>query len=71
MTGARTLEVVHGLSDDLKVVRDGAKLHFDRHQRLTRLVRTDGKTSTNGIQQALGMFNLLGTHNPPITDDAC
>jgi len=32
MTGARTLEVVHGLSDDLKVVRDGAKLHSGRHQ---------------------------------------
>jgi len=25
MTGTRTLEVVHGLSDDLKVVRNGRK----------------------------------------------
>jgi hypothetical protein len=32
MTGAHTLEVVHGLSDDLKVVRDGAKFHSGRHQ---------------------------------------
>src|SRR5260221_702830 len=28
-------------------------------KRLMRLVRTDGKTSTNGIQQALGMFTLI------------
>ena len=31
MTGARTLEVVHGLSDDLKVIKDGAKFHSGRH----------------------------------------
>ena len=32
MTGARTLEVVHGLSDDLKVIKDGAKLPLVANQ---------------------------------------
>jgi len=44
MTGARTLEVVHGLFDNLKVVMDGAIPYFVDHQRIneTRLSRWQG-----------------------------
>jgi len=44
MTGARTLEVVHGLFDNLKVVMDGGIPYFVDHQRIneTRLSRRQG-----------------------------
>ena len=47
MTGARTLEVVHGLFDNLKVVMDGAIPYFVDHQRIneTRLSRWHGINS--------------------------
>jgi len=68
MTGARTLEVVHGLFGNLKVVMDGAIPYFVDHRRIneTCLSRPQGiNASTVTIQQALGMFNLRGTPNPP------
>ena len=44
MTGARTLEVVHGLFDNLKVVMDGAIPYFVDNWRVneTRLSRRQG-----------------------------
>ena len=44
MTGTRTLEIVHGLFDNLKVVMDGAIPYFVDHRRIdeTRLGRRQG-----------------------------
>jgi len=44
MTGAHTLQVVHGLFDNLKVVMDGGISHFVDYRRVneTRLSRRQG-----------------------------
>jgi len=59
MTGARTLEVVHGLFDNLRVFMDGAIPYFVDHRRIneTRLSRRQGingrySTSSRYVQPA-------------------
>src|SRR5712675_1363361 len=59
MTVAQTLEVVHGVFDNMKVVMAGTQTLLVAIKRLT--VRIDGKASTEGIRQALGMFSLRET----------
>ena len=65
MAGAHTLQVVHGLFDNLKVVMNGGLPFLVATKWLTILVRVDGKASMIAIQQALGMFSLRGTPNSP------
>ena len=58
---AHTLEVVHGLFDNLKVVMDGVSI--PAQVPIKRLMRVDGKATTDGIRKALGRFDLRGTSN--------
>ena len=60
MTATQTLEVVHGLVNNVKVVMDGTQALLISRRRLNRLIRVDGKASIDGIRQALGMFSLYG-----------
>jgi hypothetical protein len=59
MTGTQTLQVVHGLLSNMKLVMDGTQpllcLLSTAHSIVFRI---DGKASTDGLQQALGMFNM-------------
>ena len=60
MAAAGTLKVVCGLVDNMKVVMKGAH-HLVAGRMLVLTIRNtyviDGKTSTDGILQALGVFS--------------
>lgn len=59
MTGTQTLQVVHGLVSNIKLVMNGTQpllcLLSTAHSIVFRI---DGKASMDGLQQALGMFDL-------------
>ncbi len=56
MTGTETLQVVHGLVNNLKLVIGGTQLSL-RWLLITHgAVRIDGTTSMHDIWHALGMF---------------
>ena len=55
LTIAQTLQVVHGLVNNVRVVMDGMQVLSTRCQLLTRLARVDGEASTSGIRHALSM----------------
>jgi len=56
MTVAQTLEVVHGLMNNVKVVMNGTQSLFGRRRRASEVVViVDGKASTDSIHKALGM----------------
>ena len=57
MTVAQTLQVVHGLINNVKVVMDGMQVLPARCQ-LAGIVWADGKASTSDIRQSLGMPGL-------------
>ena len=57
MTGTQTLQVVHGLLSNMKLVMNGTPYTTVCYQRLI-VVRIDSKASMDGLQQALGMFTL-------------
>ena len=59
MTGTETLQVVHGLVTNMKLVMDGT-WPFLHSFSMTHLPfpRVDGRTSMYDIRQALGMLNL-------------
>ena len=56
MTGTQTLQVVHGLVTNMKLVMDGMQLLLLRLT-LHHIAGIDGKASMDGLQQALGMFS--------------
>src|SRR6266702_4036146 len=57
MTVAQTLAVVHGLLNNMKVVRDGESSCLVNSKRLIRLfVCVGGEASTSAIRQTLGTF---------------
>ena len=58
LTIAQTLQVVHGLVNNVKVVMDGMQVPPAPRQLLTGLFRADGKASTDDMRQALGMSDL-------------
>jgi hypothetical protein len=58
MTGAQTLQVIHGLVNNMKVVMDGMQAISACRRLLIRVVRADGKASTSDIRQALSMSSL-------------
>ena len=58
MTAAQTLQVIHGLVNNMKVVMDGMQDISACRQLLIRLVWADGKASTSDIRRALGMSSL-------------
>jgi hypothetical protein len=57
MTGTQTLQVVHGLLSNMNLVMNGTELYLcllsTTHY---NVVQIDSKASTDGLQQALGMF---------------
>jgi hypothetical protein len=55
LTIAQTLQVVHGLVNNVRVVMDGMQTLSALCQLLTRVARVDGEASTSGIRQALSM----------------
>ena len=55
LTIAQTLQVVHGLVNNVRVVMDGMQVLSTRCQLLTRLARVDGEASTSGIRHAMSM----------------
>jgi len=55
MTGTETLQVVHGLVSNLKLVIGGKRLSLSWLLIAHRAVRIDGTTSMHDIWQALGM----------------
>lgn len=72
MTAANTLDVVLELFNSLKEAISGApQVFFGGCQSLIILVGIDGKASTAGIRQALGMSKLLETSNSIETNGAC
>jgi hypothetical protein len=58
MTVAQTLQVIHGLVNNMKVVMDGMRTISACRQLLIRLVWADGKASTSDNRQALSMSSL-------------
>jgi hypothetical protein len=57
-TTTQTLEVVHGLVQNVRVVMDGeAPLSGLTHMRCLTSFFLDGKASVDGIWDALSMFN--------------
>jgi hypothetical protein len=58
MTVAQTLQVIHGLVNNMKVVMDGMQAISACRQLLIRLVWADGKASTSDIRRALSMSSL-------------
>jgi hypothetical protein len=58
MTGTETLQVVHGLVSNLKLVIGGTQLLLCQLLIIQRVVLVDGTTSMHDIWQALGMFGI-------------
>lgn len=58
MTVTQTLQIIHGLVNNMKVVMDGMQAIFACRQLLIRLVWADGKASTSDIRKALSMSSL-------------
>jgi hypothetical protein len=58
LTGAQTLQVIHDLVNNMKVVMDGMQAISGCRQLLIRLVCADSKASTSVIRQALSMSSL-------------
>jgi hypothetical protein len=58
MTGTETLQIVHGLVSNMKLVMGGTRLLLRSHLMTHRIVRIDGTTSMDDIWQALGMLRL-------------
>ena len=58
MTGTETLQVVHGLLSNLRLVIDGAQLSLRRLLMAHRAVWVGGTTSMHDIWQALGMLGI-------------
>jgi hypothetical protein len=59
ITGTQTLQVVHGLLNNMKLVMNGTQPFLCSLSAAHYIVVwLDGKASTDGLQQALGMFNL-------------
>ena len=58
MTGTETLQVVHGLVSNLKLVIGGTRPSLRRLLITHRAVRIDGTTSMHDIWQTLGMFSM-------------
>jgi len=58
MAGTETLQVVHGLVNNLKLVIGGTQLSHRRLLIAHRAVWIDGMTSMHDIWQALGMLGI-------------
>jgi hypothetical protein len=58
MTGIETLQVVHGLVNNLKLVIGGTPLSLRRLLITHRVIWIDGTTSMHDIWQALGMLDM-------------
>jgi hypothetical protein len=59
MTGVETLQVIHGLVTNMKLVMDGMQLLIISLSMDHCDVGIDGKTSMDGIRKALGMSGKL------------
>jgi hypothetical protein len=77
MTVAQTLEVVHGLVNNVKIVMNGKQSFLCRlqtHNRRIIVLVIDGKVSTDGILRALGnafsVFSECVLHELTTTIDA-
>jgi hypothetical protein len=58
MTGTQTLQVVHGLVSNLKLVIDGMQLSFPQILIAHGTVRIDGMAPMHDMRQALGMLGI-------------
>jgi hypothetical protein len=62
VTVAQTLGVVHGLVGNMKIVMEGVEFPHDRSRYFPKYsFLLDGKASTDGIRQDLGMCFSLAT----------
>jgi len=59
MTGTETLQVVHSLVNNMKLVMDGTQPLLSLSVAHWTDVRVDGRTSMDDIRQTLGMFGPL------------
>ena len=60
MTGTETLQVVHGLVTNMKLVMDGTQPFLLSLSRTHwTVIRIDGRTSMDDIRQTLSKFSLL------------
>ena len=59
MTGAQTLQVIHGLVNNMKVVMDGMQDISACRELLIQVVCTDSKASTSDMRQALIDINRI------------
>ena len=64
MTGAQTLSVVYGLVGSLKVVMEGMECARTSSHFFRPFVCLDGKASTDGIRQDLGMCLMRNRYHP-------
>ena len=58
MTGTETLQIVHGLVSNMKLVMGGTRLVLCSPLMVHRTVQIDGTTSMDDIWHALGMLGL-------------
>ena len=58
MTGTETLQIVHGLVSNMKLVMGGTRLVLCPPLMVHRTVQIDGTTSMDDIWHALGMLGL-------------
>jgi len=58
MTGTETLQIIHGLVSNLKLVMDGTRLLLCSLLMVHRAVEIDGTRSMDDIWHALGMLGL-------------
>jgi hypothetical protein len=58
MTGTETLQVVHGLVSNLKLLIGGTQLSLHQALIAHRAFRIDGTKSMHDIWQALGMLGI-------------
>jgi len=58
MTAAQTLEIVYGLIENLRNAMSGEQVLFYLSRTLCQTsISLDGESTTDGIQEALGMFS--------------
>ena len=59
MAAIQTLEVVHGLVNNIKVVMDGTLFSPVHFQRKANAHVLDGRASSENIREALGLFRVF------------
>jgi hypothetical protein len=71
MTGTETLQIVHGLVSNIKLVMGGTRLPLCSLLMVHRIVQIDGSRSMDDIWHALGMLGLESMFVRLTADTSC